>query len=366
MLHICLACSLFSVAIACWGGGMTAEICCDTRYGPSGNEACWDAQFTFETCCGRLGPAAASAEVESLKLDPATIPTLPLLGGGRMPVAGIGLCCRPSASGDAVRQAVLDFLMIGGRHLDDAQLYDNHYEVGKGLRQAIEMGVKREDVWLTTKLRPNDFGFEETAEWVPRMLKELGVEYVDLVLLHWAGTNDKAGCTKPKYCRQETWMALQRAHAKGLIRHLGVSNFGKRQIEELTALGGAPIEVNQLEYHPWAPQICFDTVEYCQEHGIVITAYGSMGSSRMAEQLLMQEALQQIGASKGKTAGQVMLRWAIQKGVTVIPGTSNPRHMAENLRIFDFQLSGPEMEVLNSVPEEARMLHFSHTPDARP
>merc|ERR1712151_1067875 len=134
-------------------------------------------------------------------------------------------------------------------------------------------------------------------------------------------------------------------------------------MEELLALKGAPITANQFEYHPWVPRIHRETAEWCHQHGIAVTAYGSMGSAGMAEQLIGQDALKQIGDNHGKTAGQVLLRWAVQKNVSVIPGTSNPKHMAENLRLFDFELADQVMRVLDSVPDEAAIMQQSHTPD---
>lgn len=361
--------SLAGSAAACWGGEMTPEVCCDTRQGPRGDARCWDGEYTFERCCGAAAPPGApgpSAEAAALKVDPAGVPSLPLLGGGRMPIVGLGLCCRPTAKGDAVRQGVLDFLLMGGRHLDDATIYGNHREVGLGIRQAVALGVPREEVFLTTKIPPNRFGFEETLAWIPEMLEELGLEYVDLVLLHMAGVPDGAECGEPRACRQETWLALQRARAKGQIRHLGVSNFGPRQMSELFALGGAPIEVNQLEYHPWVPEVHRQAAAWCHERGIAVTAYGSMGSMQLAGQLLTQDALLQVGRMHGKTPGQVLLRWALQQNVSVIPGTGNPRHMAENLGVFDFELGPEALAILGAVPEEARMLHFGHWPDRSP
>eukprot|EP00913_Durusdinium_trenchii_P028827 g27030.t2 len=120
-----------------------------------------------------------------------SVPSLPLLGGGQMPMAGVGMCCRDSARGDAARQGVLDFLLQGGRHVDTAQLYGNHREVGEGVRLAIEQGVPREEIFLTTKIWPDEFGFEKAMAWAPQMLDELGLEYVDLVLLHMASADDK-------------------------------------------------------------------------------------------------------------------------------------------------------------------------------
>eukprot|EP00439_Symbiodinium_sp_Y106_P056280 s5458_g7.t2 len=264
--------------------------------------------------------------------------------------------------GDAARQGVLDFLLQGGRHLDTAQIYGNHKEVGAGVRQALERGVPREEIFLTTKIWPDDFGWERTMAWVPRMLDELGLEYVDLVLLHMARADGK-DCGAPKQCRQETWLALQRFQNKGQIRALGVSNFGPRQMQELADLGGAPVAANQLEYHPWVPDVHRKTVDWCHRNGVAVTAYGSMGSNSYAPQIISQGALQQIGDWHGKTAGQILLRWAIQQNVSVIPGTSNPKHQSENLQIFDFELGSQETALLDGIPESERMLYFGHTPD---
>jgi len=351
----------------CWGGGVSPELCCVPK-ARGGNPSCWDGEFTFERCCDDFEerPPGPSDSVATLKVDPNSVPRLKLLGGGKgMPMSGVGLCCRPTAHGDAVRQGVLDYLLLGGRHLDDAQIYGNHEFVGEGVRQAVGFGVPRDEIFLTTKIPPDRFGFEAADQWVQSMLSELGLDYVDLVLMHWAGTNDNSECKKPKSCRQETWMALQRARQRGQIKHLGVSNFGPRQMEEVLALGGAPIEVNQLEFHPWAPQVHLDTTEWCHQHGIAVTAYGSMGSSNQAGAMMSQDSLQQIGAQHGKTAGQVLLRWAVQKNVSVIPGTSNPKHQAENMRIFDFEISAKDMASLDSIPQDQRMLHFNHWPDQR-
>jgi len=285
-----------------------------------------------------------------------------------MPMVGVGMCCRPTANGDAARQGVLDWLLLGGRHVDDASMYGNQREVGLGIRQAVDKGVPRSEIFLVTKIPPKRFGFEDTTRWFEESMAELGLEYVDLVLLHSAGVPGAEGkaCKEPHACRQEAWLALDRFKKQGKIKHLGVSNFGKRQIEELLSLKVAPVEVNQLEYHPWVPELHRETAQYCHEQRIVVTAYGSMGSAGNAAQMMMQDGLKQIGALHGKTAGQVLLRWAVQRNVSVIPGTSNPKHQAENLQLFDFQLAPQEMAMLDSIPESDRMLHFNHWPDHYP
>lgn len=359
----------FVAAQSCWGGDMTEEACCNLGLGPRGNEACWDATYNYEVCCPQVdsnAPGAASDVVASLAIEPGTVPNLPLHGGGHMPIAGVGLCCRPSASGEAVRQAVVDYLVMGGRHLDTAMLYGNHHYVGKGVRQAIELGVPRKDIFLTSKIWRDDYGFESATAWMDRTLEQLGLDYVDLVLLHTpACPHEQLPCGDPKQCRQETWLALQNAQRRGQVKHLGVSNFGPRQMEDILSLNGSPITANQFEYHPWVPDVHRRTAEWCHDHGIAVTAYGSMGSNGLAGQMLSQEALVQIGQQYGKSAGQVLLRWAIQKNVSVIPGTSNPKHMHENLNLFDFQLSDGDLQMLDNIPEDQRMLHFGHTPDAQ-
>jgi len=326
---------LVRITLACWSGGLTPEVCCNPP--GSGNPNCFDGQYTYERCCGSYGGAPKASEaVSALKVEPSSVPSLRLLDGGYMPMSGIGLCCRPTAQGDAVRQGVLDYLLMGGRHLDDAMLYNNHREVGQGVREAISHGVPRSEIFLVTKIWPSNFGFEKTTAAVEQILEELGLDYVDLVLLHKAWDNHDLPCKDAKSCRQESWLALQRARANGKVKHLGVSNFGARQMQELMALGGAPVTANQIEYHPWIPKLHRETADWCHRNGIVVTAYGSMGSSGLASQMVSQDALKQIGAQFGKTAGQVLLRWAVQKNVTVIPGTSNPKHMAENLRTSSF------------------------------
>eukprot|EP00927_Polykrikos_kofoidii_P049368 TRINITY_DN43433_c0_g1_i1.p1 TRINITY_DN43433_c0_g1~~TRINITY_DN43433_c0_g1_i1.p1 ORF type:complete len:375 (+),score=40.14 TRINITY_DN43433_c0_g1_i1:76-1200(+) len=332
--------------------------------------SCLNSEYGFKRCCNRSdaeGVNSVSAEAVAFRINPSSVPGTQLLDGhGRLPLAGLGLCCRPSAHGDAVRQGVLDYLIMGGRLLDSASLFENHYEVGIAVRQAIALGVPRSEIFIVTKIWPTEFGMESTVAWSHRVLRELGFDYIDLVLLHAAGVPGGLVCGSARACRQETWRALSDVRAKGLIRSLGVSNFGPRQIGEIIALGAAPITVNQLEYHPWVPQVHRDTVMWCHQHNIAVMAYGSLGGSGLAQHVFLRDPLRQLGRRHKKSVAQVLLRWAVQRNVSVIPGTSCPRHMAENLRIFDFELSRGEMHVLDSLPEDQRMLLYGHLPDDRP
>eukprot|EP00397_Hematodinium_sp_SG-2012_P042356 GEMP01046833.1.p1 GENE.GEMP01046833.1~~GEMP01046833.1.p1 ORF type:complete len:340 (+),score=53.66 GEMP01046833.1:55-1020(+) len=316
---------------------------------------------------------AALVVVFTASLETFTVPTVALHGTLGMPIAGLGMCCRETAKGEAAERAIKDYLLMGGRLIDTAVLYENHVDIARGIAQS---GVPREDIFVTTKVWPNDFGFERTYEVVIRSLKELGLDYADLVLLHAPGImngsmddpknppclRQQDGFPNWSMCRKSAWAALSNLKRSGHIRAIGVSNFGKRQIEELIADAHFPVQVNQIESHPWYPNQ--DIIEYCQANGIIVTAYASLGSRKMAKQLLDDESLKSIGVPNGKTSSQILLRWAVQRNVTVIPGTSNPEHMRENLGIFDFDLDSFAMDWLSGVPPEQYASFYGHIPDS--
>lgn len=296
---------------------------------------------------------------------------LPMLPGVQMPVVGLGMCCRPAARGPLATQSIVDFLSVGGRHVDTAMIYDNHQDIAKGLQQS---SVPRSEVFLVSKIPGESFGFDAAWAAVKNVLQELEVDYIDLLLLHWAGSpgvrqpgdptcvgETEKGVADWKMCRLGSWAALEQAHRMGLVRAIGVSNFGTKHLSELMEAGSVMPAVNQIEHHPWFPNS--EIVDFCHRHGIVVTAYGSMGGSTMSGQVVNQDALRQIGEAYGKTPGQVLLRWAIQNNVTVIPGTASVQHMRENLQIFDFVLKPEELGFLNSAAEMQEMHLFGHKPE---
>jgi diketogulonate reductase-like aldo/keto reductase len=209
---------------------------------------------------------------------------LDLPGGGRLPQQGIGMCCRASATDDVlVYRTVLWYILLGGRHIDGAHLYWNHAAIGRGIAEAIRRGVPREEIFVTTKIMPTHFGFESAKENVQKYLKELGLDYIDMVLLHWPKNFPllSSPCQKegksPSECRRDTWRALSDLREGGLIKNAGVSNFSLKHIKELESFGGAPIANNQISFHPFEPDHVMETVEYCQSNGITITAYSPLG-----------------------------------------------------------------------------------------
>jgi diketogulonate reductase-like aldo/keto reductase len=262
---------------------------------------------------------------------------------------------------------VLWYLLQGGRHIDDADVYWNHQAVGGAMREAEALGVPRSEVFLTTKLFPSFFGSQSVNATVHRFLAELGVDYIDLVLMHAPshplGRFGECKGKTWKVCRQETWQALTVLRDSGKIRDIGVSNFNVRHMDEILSLGSAPIAANQIAFHPWAEKWQRDAVQYCHNHGIAVTAYNSLGG--FLEKALPEtvETLKGIADVKGKTVSLVLLRWALQKNVSVIPGTSNPRHMRENLGVYGFELTGDEIVRLDALHSDPNGIKIFGMPE---
>jgi len=284
-------------------------------------------------------------------------------------MAGLGMCCNRNSS------EVLSFLLAGGRMLDDANHYNNQAAVKAALSQAAAAGVPREEVFLESRFAGKDNGYESAIHQVEDMLRDYGVTYLDLVMTAEPSSStheEHARCGNDRRCRQETWRALTELKRRGVARHLGVANFGPRQLQDILDMGGEPIEVNEIEFHPWAFKENWETVEWCHRHGIAVIAYGSLLNPGTAGMTLSwqhtslgkmhQEGaftkLNEIAAAHDKTTQQVLLRWAIEHNVTVIPGSSKVEHMKQNMDIFDFHLSTAEMRQLESVQDADRFAIF--------
>jgi diketogulonate reductase-like aldo/keto reductase len=285
---------------------------------------------------------------------------LDLPGGYKMPQNGIGMCCRPSAYDDElVYRTVLWYLLLGGRHIDGAHLYLNHEAIGKGIAEAMHRGVKREEIFVTTKIFPSHFGYQSTLSNVKKYVKELGLEYIDLVLLHFPSSFplQTSPCKKDgkdsSQCRRETWAALSELREAGLIRNAGVSNFALKHLKDLEGLG-APIANNQIQFTPFEPEYVMETVQYCFENNITVTAYSPLGGLVDQNKAMVDDVLNKIASKYGKRVADIMLRWAMQRGFAVIPGTGNPQHMKQNLAIFDFELADEDMSVINDLKHNAK------------
>jgi 2,5-diketo-D-gluconate reductase B len=261
--------------------------------------------------------------------------------GTRVPVLGFGTWL---ITGPEATEAVRDALEIGYRQIDTARAYENEREVGRGI---ADSGLAREEIFLTTKV-PHD---QATAELVERdaeeSLERLGVDYLDLLLLHWPS---------PDVPLEETLKAMAALRDDGRIRNLGVSNFPPGLLKQ--ALDIAPVFCDQVEYHPFLSQDRL--LDLARANDVLITAYSPLAHGKVPD----DETLNRIGSSHGKTAGQVALRWLLdQDHVSPIPKASSHERRVENFDVFDFRLSAEERAEIDALPKDVRIADPPWAPD---
>ncbi len=257
-----------------------------------------------------------------------TAPVIRLSSGWDMPVVGIGTY---SLHNDVCVSSIKSAISHGFRKIDTAHMYVNEEEVGEAVR---ECGVPRDSIFVATKLYPNQYADPETA--IEQALEKLDIGYIDLMMLHHPGSNDV-----------KAYKAIEKYVAEGKIRSIGLSNY---YIEEMTdflpQVDIKPVLV-QNEIHPYYQEK--GIVEFMHENGIAIEAWYPLGGRGYNQELLSDSTLAAIAERHGKSLVQVILRWDMQRGVVVVPGSSNPDHIKENISIFDFELSDEEMEQISAL-----------------
>jgi 2,5-diketo-D-gluconate reductase B len=242
--------------------------------------------------------------------------------GEKVPSLGLGTW---RLSGEECTRAVERALALGYRHIDTAQMYGNEGEVGRGMQSS---GVDREDIFLVTKVWPSDFSHNDVIRSTRESLRKLRTDYVDLLLMHWPD---------PGVPLEETLGAMTELQEEGSVRHVGVSNFPPRMVQE--AAGYATIFCNQVEYHPYRAQD--ELLEQAKEMDYLLTAYRPLAKGAVLD----NPTLREIGEAHGKTPAQVVLRWLIQQDhVAAIPKATSEAHLGGNLDVLDFELSNDEME----------------------
>jgi methylglyoxal/glyoxal reductase len=265
--------------------------------------------------------------------------TTTLSNGVDMPWFGLGVY--KVEEGEQVVNSVKWAIEAGYRSIDTAALYQNEEGVGQAIK---ESGVPREELFITTKVWNSDQGYDTTLQAFDQSLSKLGLEYVDLYLVHWP--------VKGKY--KDTWKALEKLHADGKVRAIGVSNFQIHHLEDLLADATVRPVVNQVELHPLLSQV--ELRNYCKEQGIQIEAWAPLAQGR----LLDNSTLQTIADKHGKSIAQVLLRWDIQSGIVTIPKSINKERIVQNADIYDFELSDEEMKQIDDLNENRR---FGADPD---
>ena len=258
-----------------------------------------------------------------------------LNNGVQIPQLGFGTF---RVSEDVTQQVTEEALKAGYRHIDTAAGYYNEAGVGNALKAS---GLAREDVFLTTKLRNGDQGYDNALAAFESSRAALGVDVIDLYLIHWP--------VPSKGLAGETWKAFEKLYADGAVRAIGVSNFMPHHLEELIANSDIVPAVNQFEIHPTLQQRAAQ--DACRQHGVAIEAYGPIGQG---EDLALP-AIVDIAAAHGVTPAQVVLRWHIQKGRIAIPKSNTPSRIAENFDVFGFELSPEQIAAIDALEAGNRM-----------
>lgn len=282
----------------------------------------------------RLSAPARRAYSDSMRArELADIPTITLCPGLEMPVIGLGLYrCAP---GEETQRAVTTALSVGYRRFDTAAMYGNEQDVGAAVRAS---GIERADVFVATKLQNSDHGYDAALRALEQSLARLGFEHVDLYLIHWPVPG----------LRAETWRALLRLRAEGRCRAVGVCNYTERHLFELLETGEGAPALNQVELSPFLHQR--GLLALCAAAGIQVEAYSPLTRARK----LADPTVARVAVAHDRTPAQVLLRWSIQRGATVIPKSVTPEHLALNLRVFDFELTSDDMAALDGLDEGLR------------
>lgn len=265
-----------------------------------------------------------------------------LNNGVKMPQLGYGVY---QVSKEECERCVLDAIKVGYRHIDTAQSYFNEEEVGNAIEKS---GVLRNEIFLTTKVWIEHYGYEQTKASVYESMQKLKVNYIDLVLLH-----------QPFADYYGAWRALEDMYADGKIRAIGISNFYPDRMVDLASFSRIKPMVNQVETHPFNQQI--EAQEWMKKYGVQIEAWAPFGEGRGG--LFTNETIAKIAAKHNKTVAQVILRWELQRGIVVIPKSVHIERMEQNLDVFDFKLTEEDMNVMASL-DKRQSSFFSHTDPA--
>lgn len=264
----------------------------------------------------------------------ASIPNVSLNDENTIPVLGIGV---GELSEAQTEQAVSAALEIGVRLIDTAAAYGNEAAVGRAIAAS---GVPRAEIFVTTKLATENQGFKSSRDACEASVERLGLDYVDLYLIHWPAGDPG------KYV--DSWGGMMKAREVGHTRSIGVANFTPEDLSNVIDLSFFVPAVNQIELHPLLNQADLRAVN--AEHGIVTEAYGPLGVGRLVE----NPTVVSVASEYGKTPAQTLIRWSIQLGNVVIPRSSKPERIAENVDVFDFELTASHMEALNALDDGTR------------
>lgn len=271
-------------------------------------------------------------------------PMLTLNNGVEMPQFGLGVYSIPA--GETTYNSVMAALKCGYRHIDTAHAYQNEASVGKAIKDS---GIARDSIWVTSKLWPNEYGEGKTLRAIDRMLGRLGLDHIDLVYFHQPVGDYIGG-----------WKEMEQALESGKVRAIGISNFDVNDSIWNSLVENARIkpQIVQIECHPYAQRRHWQ--EMARKHDIKIECWFPLGGRDSKGEILRDPVINSIAQAHGMTAAQVIISWHIQEGFSVIPGSSNPAHILENIKSLDFTLTDDEMQQIRALDREARYFNMPY------
>ena len=270
--------------------------------------------------------------------------TLTLNNGVVMPQFGLGVYSIPA--GEVTYNSVLTALKCGYRHIDTAHAYQNERSVGQAVKDS---GISRDSIWITSKLWPNEYGEGKTLKAIDRMLGRLGLEYIDLVYFHQSIGDYVGG-----------WKEMEQALESGKVRAIGISNFDVNDSiwNSLVETSRIKPQIVQIECHPYAQRRHWQ--EMAAKHDIKIECWFPLGGRDSKGEILRDPVINDIAKAHGMTPAQVIIRWHLQEGFSVIPGSSNPAHIRENIQTLDFTLTDDDMQRIRALDKEKRYFNMSY------
>uniref|UniRef100_A0A671LE86 alcohol dehydrogenase (NADP(+)) n=1 Tax=Sinocyclocheilus anshuiensis TaxID=1608454 RepID=A0A671LE86_9TELE len=298
--------------------------------------------------------------------------------GRKMPLVGLGTW---KSEPGQVKQAVIWALQSGYRHIDCAPIYGNEPEIGEAFQEMMgpEKGIRREDVFVTSKLWNTKHYPDDVEPSLLKTLKDLKLEYLDLYLIHWPCAFQRGDTSFPRkengtmlYDNIDyklTWTAMEKLVGKGLVRAIGLSNFNSRQIDDILSVASIKPTVLQVESHPYLAQV--ELFAHCRDRSLVMTAYSPLGSPDRAwkhpeEPVLLEEpAIAALAKKYNKTPAQIIIRWQTQRGVVTIPKSITESRIKENIQVFDFTLEPEEMNQVIAVHRGWRYIVPTITVDGK-
>lgn len=266
--------------------------------------------------------------------------TVQFYNGRTMPKIGLGTY-RVKDS-DECRESVKHAIEQGYRSIDTAMIYGNEETVGQGIKEGLEStGLSREDLFITSKLWLTDFGRQNVEEAYRQSVEKLGLDYLDLYLMHWPGTNEAVMI--------DTWRGMEDLYKQNQVKNIGVSNFTPEHFEALLAQVSIKPVINQVEFHPYLTQN--ELRKYLEAQNIIMESWSPL----MNSQILHDDVINEVANEVGKTPAQVVIRWNIQHDVVVIPKSVTPHRIEENLDVWNFELSDNQMERIDQLNQDKRI-----------